>query len=169
MEKRIVEKLPRITRNRKRLEKKLNVEIENRGKEVTVTGTPEDEYIAGKVIEALDFGFPFSDALEIKERGHVFEVLNIKDYTKKKNLERVRGRIIGKGGKTLKTLTDLTNCSLEIKDNKIGIIGDAENIKNTLDALASLIKGTKQSNVYSYLEKHRPEEVFDLDLKEGFG
>lgn len=168
MEKRIVEKLPRITRNKKRLEKKLNVEIENRGKEVSLTGKPEDEYIAGKVIEALDFGFPFSDALAIKEKNYVFEVLNIKDYTKKKDLERIRGRIIGKGGKTLGTLSNLTNCSLEIKDNKIGIIGDTENIKNALDALASLIRGTKQSNVYSYLERHKPEEVFDLGLKEGF-
>jgi hypothetical protein len=34
---------------------------------VHISGKPEDEYDAEKVIEALDFGFPFSDALEIKK------------------------------------------------------------------------------------------------------
>ena len=68
------EKLPRILKNKKRLEKKLNIKISNRGKEVQINGNPGDEYIAEKVIDALNFGFPFSTAISIKEeigRAHV--------------------------------------------------------------------------------------------------
>lgn len=162
----IVEKLPRITKNRKKLEKKLNVEITNRGKEVLIDGDPENEYSAEKVIEALDFGFPFSVALMIKEQDYIFEKINIKDYTHKKDMERIRARIIGKKGKTLKTFEELTKCFFELKDNKIGIIGDPEYIKNAQDAIISIIRGAKQANVYSYLEKHQVKPVYDLGLKD---
>ena len=62
------EKVPRIIKNKKKLEGELNIKIKNRGKEVVIKGRPEDEYAAKKVIDALNFGFPFSTALLIKKR-----------------------------------------------------------------------------------------------------
>ena len=165
MEKTICEKIVRITKNRKKLERELKVKIDNSGKEITVTGEAEDEYTAIKVIEALDFGFPFSVALLIKEEDFLFEVLNIKEYTRRKDLEVVRARIIGKKGKTLKTISDLTKCHFELKGNHLGIIGNPEHIRYSQEAAISLIRGSKQGNVYSYLEKHQVEPVFDLGLK----
>ena len=67
MKKIICDKLVRITKNKKRLQEKLNVKITNRGKEVYLDGKAEDEYVAEKVIDALNFGFPFTTALLIKE------------------------------------------------------------------------------------------------------
>src|SRR3989344_4151516 len=110
------EKLPRILKNKERLEKELKVKIENRGKEISIIGKPEDEYIAEKVIDAINFGFIFSTAMLIKKEDFVFEILNIKDYTRRKDLTDVRARIIGKSGKTLKILKDLTDCHFELKD-----------------------------------------------------
>ena len=55
MKKIISEKLPRILKNKKRLEKELLVKITNRGKEVFIDGDPEEEYYAEKVIESLEF------------------------------------------------------------------------------------------------------------------
>ena len=160
------EKVPRIIKNKKKLEEKLNVKIKNRGKEVTIEGKPEDEYIAEKVIDALSFGFPFSIALLIKDEDNIFEIINIKDYTKRKDLERIRARIIGKKGKTLGTLHQLTKCNFELKDNHVGIIGYPEYIENAQEAVISLIHGAKQANVYSHLEKHQVKPVVDLGLKE---
>ncbi len=162
----ICEKIVRIIKGRKKLEQELGVKITNKGKEVSIKGKPEDEYIAEKVFEALDFGFPFSSVILIREEDFVFEIINIKDYTSRKDLERIRARIIGKKGKTLKTLNELTKCYFEIKDNQIGIIGDPEYIKNAEEAIISIIKGAKQSNVYTRLEKHQIKGDFDLGLKE---
>lgn len=159
------EKLPRVLKNKKRLEKALNIQIENKGREVTIEGAPEEEYLAEKVIDALNFGFPFSEALAIKKEDALFEIINIKEHTKRADLPRVRARIIGKGGKTLKTLSTLTKCALEIKDNEVGIIGAPELIRNAQDALIYLIKGSKQANVYKFLEKHQVMPVTDLGLK----
>jgi ribosomal RNA assembly protein len=159
------EKLPRILKNKKILEKKLKVKITNQGREVFVDGKPEDEYTAEKVISALNFGFEFGIAILIKEEDNMFEVIAIKDHTKRRDLSRIRARIIGKQGKTKKTFTNLTKCFFEIRDNEVGIIGEPEHIENAQTAIISIIKGTKQSNVYSYLEKHQVKPVIDLGLK----
>ncbi len=162
----IIDKLARIIKNKANLEKTLKIKIKNRGKEVSIEGEAEDEYVAEKVIEALDFGFPYSAAISIKKDDMLFEILNIKDHTKRSDLERVRARIIGKGGKTIKTIADLSKCFLELKDNNIGIIGPPENISAIQTGIISIIKGSKQANIYSYLEKHHPLPIYDLGLKE---
>jgi len=160
------EKLPRIVKNKKQLQKILEVKITNRGKEVKIDGSAENEYIAEKVIDAINFGFPFSAAIQIKENEFMFEILPIKDYTKRKDLERIRARIIGTKGKTLQTLCQLTKCFFEMKDNEVGIIGDPEFIQNAQNAVISIIKGSKQANVYATLERNQPKPVVDLGLKE---
>ncbi len=165
MENLFCDKVQRITENKKNLEKSLNLEISIKGNEVVVDGKAEDEYVGEKVIEALDFGFPFSVALLIKKEDLMFEALKIKDYSKRKDPEVVRARIIGKGGKTLRALHELTKCFFEIKGNYVGIIGDPEYIKNAVEALIYLIQGSKQSNVYTFLEKHQVKPVLDLGLK----
>lgn len=159
------EKLPRIIKNKKRLESVLGVKLTNRGKEVTISGKPEAEYVAEKVIDALNFGFPFSAAMQIKE-GFVFEIINIKDHTKRKDLHRIRSRIIGKQGKTLKTIHDLIRGNLEIQDNRVGVICPPENMKIAQESIVSIIKGAKQGNVYSFLERNQIKPVEDLGLKE---
>jgi len=166
MRKILSEKLPRILKNKKRLEEKLNIKITNRGKEVFVSGESSDEYIAEKVIDALNFGFPFSVAILIKEEDFIFEIMNIKEYTTRHDLKRVRARIIGRRGKTLKTLCQLTKCYFELKDNNIGIIGHPEHLENAQEAVISIIKGSKQSNVYKSLEKNQIRPVVDLGLKQ---
>ena len=161
----ISDKLARILKAKKQLEKELEIKISNRGKEVKIQGSPEKEYIAEKVIDALNFGFELNTALMIKQEDYLFEVLPIKEYTKRHDLERIKARIIGTKGKTINTLRQLTKCGFEIKDNEVAIIGDSEFIQNAQQAIISLIQGSKQANVYSYLEKHKPEPILDLGLK----
>ncbi len=161
----IIEKLPRILKNKKKLEKELDIKITNRGKEVFVEGKTLNEYIAEKVLDAIDFGFPIKITLLINSEDYGFQILNIKDYTKRKDFSRIRSRIIGKQGKTLATLSQLTKCFFELKGNEVGIIGHPEQIKTAQDSVIELIRGSKQANVYKRLEKHKPLPILDLGLK----
>ena len=165
MEKIFCEKFKRIIKNKQKLEKNLGISLTINKEEVIIDGPAENEYVAEKVIEALDFGFPFTIALLIKEEDFIFESLNIKNYTKRKDLAAVRARIIGKDGKTLSTLHQLTKCYFELKDNLVGIIGEPEHIRYANEAIISLARGAKHSNVYSFLEKHQVKPVLDLGLK----
>jgi len=155
----------KLKKNRRKIENELDLKITISGNEVTIDGKPEDEFFAEKIINALDFDFPIAVALLIQKEGALFEILNIKDYTTKKDYKTIRARIIGSGGKTLKTLTTLTGCYFEIKENNVGIIGSPENIENAQNSIISIIRGSKQANVYSYLEKHRTQPILDLGLK----
>jgi len=162
----ISDNILKIVEKKNKLEKVLNVKITIREKEIFFEGSPENEYLAEKVLEALDFGFPLSVALLIKTQDFLFEILDIKNYTHRKDFETIRARIIGRGGKTLKTLNNLTECNFEIKDNNVGIIGSPELIKNAQDAVILIVQGSKQANVYSFLEKHHIKPILDLGLKE---
>jgi KH domain-containing protein len=162
----VSEDISKVTKNKKRLEKSLNVKIIVKEKVISVEGAPEDEYIAEKVIDAVNFGFSIPVALLIKTEDFLFEILDIKKYTHRKDFGTIRARIIGKDGKTLKTLNTLTDCFFELKDNDVGIIGSPELIKNAQDAVIFIIQGSKQANVYSFLEKHHLKPIVDLGLKE---
>jgi KH domain-containing protein len=166
MKKLLIEKLPRILKNKKRLETRLKVKLTNRGNEIYIEGKPEDEYIAEKVIEAIDLGFPYSVAMLIKEEDCTFEIMNIKEFTNRKDLQKVRARIIGKKGKALKILSKLSDCHFELKDNSLGIIGDPECMKKTRESVISLIGGAKHRNIYARLEKNKTLPIHDLGLKE---
>jgi KH domain-containing protein len=156
----------KLTKVAKQLEKELNVAIKIKEKEVAVEGDAEDEFIAEKVVDAVLFGFPVDAALLIKSEEYIFEIINIKDYTHRKDLESIRARVIGSEGKTLRTLNQLTECNFEIKGNEVGIIGAPESMKAAHDALIMVVQGSKQANVYSFLEKHHVQPILDLGLKE---
>ena len=166
MRKIIIDKVPRLIKLKKKLEQTLGVKITNKGKEFSISGSAEDEYIAEKIIEAIDMGFPLSNAMMIRDEDYIFEVIKIKDYSRRKDLKPVKARIIGKTGKTLKTLSNLTECFFEIKDYDVGIIGNVEDIKNAQEGVISLIRGAKQANVYTRLERQKPIPILDLGLKE---
>ena len=166
MKKIIVDKPGKVIKSKKELEKNLGVKLSITGKEVSIKGTPEEEYYTEKMVDALSFGFPIELVLLIKEEDYAFEILNIKDFTKRKDFERIRGRIIGTNGKALRVLNELTKCTFAVQDNKVGIIGDPEYIKNGEDSVISIIRGARHANVYSYLEKHHNQPIVDLGLKE---
>jgi len=166
MEKTVIDKIVRVIKNKPKLEKVLKVKITNLGKEVSVDGKAEDEFVTLKVLDALDLGFSYSDAVSIKENDLEFEKINIKDFARRGNIKKVRGRVIGKKGRVLSTLSELTKCSLEMKGNEIGIIGYPENIKPTIDSIVQIVQGSKHANVYKGLEKRKEKPIFDWGLKE---
>jgi len=135
---------------------KLKVKIDVNGRRVSVksvAGKEVDEYFAVKVLEALDYPFLIDDVLLLAKEEYLMEVLDIKNFTKRKNLEVIKARIIGRGGKTLDVLYNLTDCVVVVQDNDVAILGKAEDVHDATQAVISLIQGSKQGNVYSRLEK----------------
>ncbi len=150
-----IKSVRKLLQHRKKLESKLNVELIINGNVVEIRGSPEEEYFAERVLEALDYPFLIEDALLLKNENFVFEVLKIRDFTPRKNLENVKGRLIGTKGKTLKVLQELSECEIVVKDNEVAIIGSAEFFENAKQAVISLIQGSKQGNVYGSLERKK--------------
>ncbi len=81
-----------------------------------------------------------------------FKIIHIRDHTKR-GLKTVKSRLIGKNGRTRRTLAEISGCEIVIGDGDVGIIGDVESIGYAETAIIQLIKGSKQSNMYYFLEK----------------
>lgn len=160
------ETIKKIQRNRKKLESKLKVEIQATDSDVKLSGEQLDIYIAETVFLALDRNFSLNVALMLLEEDYMLEDIPIKAVTNKK-ITQVRARIIGTEGKTLKLLCALSDSHITLNENRVSIIAHVEKIKDIINAVESLIRGSKQSKVYKYLEKQRKKSYPpDLGLKE---
>ena len=153
----------KILRSKKNLESKLKVKISVKGNNINLHGEEVNIYVAEKVFEAIERSFSINTALLLTDENYILEDIHIKDVTKKRNLEQIRARIIGTKGKTLKTISELSDCHIVLHENTVSIIGPAEKIKDAMNAIESLIRGSKQANVYKYLERQRakimPEDL----------
>src|SRR3990167_3662842 len=103
----IFQNIKELRRAKSELEKSLNIEIKIQGRKVEIKGSALEEYEASIILDAINSGFSAKKALLLKDESKIFRTLNIKDFTKKKNLEEVRARIIGKDGKTKKTIENI--------------------------------------------------------------
>ena len=152
MEEYFVRKIDEVKKNQEQIEEKLKIRLKIIGNKVHFEGSSIDEYEASIVFEAINFGFSPRVALALKDEESAFKVIHIRDHTKRK-LRDVQSRLIGKEGKTRRLIAELSDSYVLIKEGEIGIIGDIKNAENASTAIISLIKGSKQSNMYRYLEK----------------
>ncbi len=153
-----VEPIAKVLQNRRLLEKELKVKIDNRGKNVFVDGTADNEFIAIEVLKALDLEFSVPTALLLEKEEYILQEVHIKNLTRRKNLKEVRARIIGTKGKALSTMHHLTECHFSLKENTVGIIGDVEQMPDAIQAVTSIVQGGRHGNVYSRLEKEKKKK-----------
>jgi ribosomal RNA assembly protein len=150
-----VENIKELILNKEKIEKKLNLKIEIKGKLVFINGKGEDEYIGIKIMEAINLGFSCNKALKLLDENYILQSFNIKDLTRRKDYDHIKGRLIGVNGKVLANLRHLTDCEISVRNRSIGIIGDVESINEAIIAIKSLVQGTKHGNVYARLEKEK--------------
>ena len=110
------------------IEEKTHTEIRVDSKEgvVMVEGEEAEGVItAVKVIEAVNRGFSPERAFQLM--GDVDLVLDVIDLSKSvdtpRQLERVRGRIIGRAGRSREQIEDMTGTSISVHGKTISIIG----------------------------------------------
>lgn len=116
-------------------------------------------YLAREIIRAIGRGFNPDVAMQLLKQDYAFEVISIVDFARNANdLERLRGRVIGEGGKSRRTIEDLTQTSICVFGKTIGIIGPGENLVNARRAVESLLSGSPHAHVYRWIERKRKEQ-----------
>ncbi len=114
---------------------------------------------ASDVIKAIARGFSPEKALRLLDNEDLMlDVIDLSALSDSPaDLKRIKGRIIGKGGKTREVIEQMTGAKLSVYGKTISIIGDAEQLATVRAAIDMLIDGAPHSAVYSYLEKKRSE------------
>lgn len=134
-------------------------------KEGDVIITGEDGlklYTTQDIVKAIGRGFNPKTALLLLKTDYAFEMIDMKDVAgKSKNtMQRLKGRVIGKGGKAREEIERLTDTSISVYGKTIGIIGETDQVQLARQALAMLLEGAMHKTVYRFLEKKKKEMMF---------
>lgn len=111
------------------------------------------------VINAIASGFSPDKVFRLFDDDLlVFETINISDIAKtEKDLQRIKGRIIGRTGKTREVFEDLTGVLISVYGKTISLIGYSEQNNIARTGIDMLLKGSTQKVVYKFLEKKAVE------------
>lgn len=140
-------------------ETKTSINVDSKEGDVMITG--EDAlglYTTREIITAIGRGFNPEVALLLLKQDYIFENFDITEFARTKNhMVRIKGRIIGAGGKARKLIEELTETYISVYGKTVCIIGESENVAIARRAVESLLSGSPHSSVYNWLEKQRRE------------
>jgi ribosomal RNA assembly protein len=155
---------------KQQIEKRCGVEIEidSESGDATITGKKPIEQMeafrAVEVITAISRGFSPERAYKLFEDEEVlFQQVDLHDYAGRSPnaLERIKGRIIGEGGKARRMIEELTGAHVSVYGHMVGVIGSFHEVKLATDSIAMLAKGSMHKSVYNMLQEARRRDKMD--------
>ena len=116
-------------------------------------------YSCREVIKSIARGFNPDIAKLLLKQDYTLETIQLNEYTGKSrnNLLRIKGRVIGREGKSRKLIEELSEAYISVYGKTIGIIGLPEAASMAKRAVEALLSGSTHANVYKWLEKKRRE------------
>jgi len=155
---------------KQQIEKKCGVEIEidSETGSALISGSKPPEQMeafrAVEVITAISRGFSPDRAYRLFDDEEVmFQQMDLHDYAGKSPsaLERIKGRIIGEGGKARRMIEDLSGAYVSVYGHTVAFIGNYKEVKLATDAIAMLAKGSMHKSVYAMLQSARRRQKVD--------
>ncbi len=131
--------------------------------DVTISGDDGLKlFTAKEIVKAVARGFNPNVALQLLKPDYTLEIIDMKDVAgKSKNtMQRLKGRIIGKGGKSREEIERLTETYISIYGKTIAIIGEVPQAALARQAIGMLLDGAMHKTVFRYLEKKKKEMMF---------
>lgn len=119
------------------------------------------------VVRAIGRGFAPENAMRLFQDDTYLDLIDLTEYVGKgtKDLERVRARIIGTGGKTRRSIEESTSANVSILGKTVGIIGEINEVAVAREAVEMLLGGAAHGTVYKFLERKRKElRLMDMGL-----
>lgn len=157
-------------RVKQQIEKRCGVEIEidSETGDAIISGSKPVEQMeafrAVEVITAISRGFSPERAYHLfDDEEVVFQQMDLHDYAGKSPnaLERIKGRIIGEGGKARRMIEELSGTYISVYGHTVAFIGNYGEVKRATDAIAMLAKGSMHKSVYTMLQRARRRDKVD--------
>ncbi|AIF69817.1 RNA-processing protein [Palaeococcus pacificus DY20341] len=148
---------------------KTRIDIDSDSGEVFISSTKETEdplavWKARDIVTAIGRGFSPEKAFRLLEEGEVLEVINLSDIVignDKNALPRVRGRIIGRKGRTREIIEEMSGTYVSVYGKTVSIIGNPIQVEIAKTAIEKLVRGSRHGSVYKFLERKKK----DLELE----
>jgi len=165
-------------RVKEEIQKRLPVELEINGETGDVSvflnkdaTDPSLLFKARDVVVAIGRGFSPERAFRLIDfEDDMLMIIDLRDIfgRSESDITRVKGRIIGKEGKTRQIIEEMTETQVSIYGHTIALIGDVEQVEVAREAINLFIKGSQHITVYKYLQRKRQElKKKKIELWEG--
>jgi ribosomal RNA assembly protein len=137
----------------------INIESGSGTVEIMDAKDPIKGMRAREVVHAIARGFSPEKATRLFEDDNLmFETIDLSNIARtEKDMERLKGRIIGRAGKTREVFEELTNVRISVYGKTISIIGYPEQNAVARAGIDMLLKGSTHGPVYKFLEKKRTD------------
>ena len=151
-------------KNKKRIEAtfqvNLTVDSETGNVEITPQTNQTDVsvlFTVRNISQAIGRGFSPKRAMTLLNEDQDILVLDLEEYvgTSRNALNRVKGRIIGKEGKSRALLEELTECLISVYGGTVAMIGSYEMLPVAKEAVEMLINGAFHKTVWNHLYAYR--------------
>ncbi|MDH5440885.1 MAG: KH domain-containing protein, partial [Candidatus Bathyarchaeota archaeon] len=149
------------------IEKKLsvNLEIDSQSGDVTITvnedvNDPSLLFKAKDVVTAIGRGFSPENVLKLIENEEdILEIIDLREIfgRSESDISRIKGRIIGREGKTRRIIEEMTETVVSVYGHTVSMIGGIEQVDIAREAIGMLIKGSQHKTVYRFLQRKRHE------------
>tara|TARA_B110000014_G_scaffold238997_1_gene206064 strand:- start:319 stop:888 length:570 start_codon:yes stop_codon:yes gene_type:complete len=142
----------------------VNLDIDSEGGEVIITTKKLTDDIepfkAVEIVSAIGRGFSPDNAMKLLSGENSLHIIDLREFVGKSpdQIERVKGRIIGEGGKARLNIENLTNALITVYGRTVAIIGEPNQLRLAVDAISSLSAGSMHGPVYSKLESAKRRE-----------
>jgi len=140
--------------------------IDSKNGEVKVFSDIVDEkfqtFKALEIIAAIGRGFSPEKAVRFLKGENTLHVINLREFGAKSSeqMERIKGRIIGDGGKARVNMENLSNTNITVYGKTVSVIGEPTQLKLAIDAIESLLSGSMHGHVYKKIEFARRQQKF---------
>jgi ribosomal RNA assembly protein len=116
-------------------------------------------FTVSNIIKAIGRGFNPKRAMFLANEDFDLGIIDLEDYvgTSTNAQNRVRGRIIGREGKSRLLIEELTETQISIYGSTVSIIGNIEALPAAKEAVTMLIRGSFHKTVWNYLYAYRRE------------
>ena len=156
----------RSGRTKSKIEKnclvKLDIDSESGEILISADGNVEDiqPFKAVEIVTAIGRGFSPENAMKLLKGENTLHVIDLREFVGKSpsQVERIKGRIIGEGGKARMNIENLSDTSISVYGRTVSIIGETNKLKIAVDAISALSNGRMHGSVYSKLEGARRRE-----------
>lgn len=141
----------------------LEIDSEDGSVQITLPQNTEDPTVlfrAKEVITAIGKGFAPEHAFRLfDDEEIVFEIIDLRETVGRSpsDLKRLKGRVIGKEGKTRRIIEELSEANISVYGHTISIIGYPDQAAIAREAVNMLIRGSLHGTVYRFLHKKRRE------------
>ena len=141
----------------------LNVDSKDGSVQITLLQSAEDPTVlfrAKEVVTAIGRGFAPEHAFRLLDDEEImFEMIDLREIVGRSpsDLKRLKGRVIGKEGKTRRIVEELSEANISVYGHTISIIGYPDQAAIAREALRMLLRGSLHGTVYRFLHKKRRE------------